>query len=115
MILDIIITLNCLDFSMEKIDILAIALCVAVVIFTVYITYLKEGINFCVEMLACQHNIIENLTKALENNNKLFDKQCEWNNAQVGINEAQLRFNSEIEKHINYNSSTGCRRSEAEA
>ena len=100
---------------MEKIDILAIALCIVIVIFAGYIAYLKAGIKFCIQMLACQHNVIENLAKALENNNKLFDKQCEWNSTQVGINEAQMKFNKEIEKRVNNYFPTGGRRSEAEA
>lgn len=100
---------------MEKIDILAIALCIVIVIFAGYIAYLKAGIKFCIQMLACQHNIIENLSKALENNNKLFDKQCEWNTTQVAINEAQMKFNNKVEQHINHHSPTGGRRSEAEA
>ena len=105
---------------MEKIDILAIALCVVIIIFAGYIAYLKGGIKFCVEMLAHQHNVIENLVKALENNNELFNKQCEWNDTQVNINIAQMNFNNEIEKriktnNINHTSPTGGRRSEAEA
>ena len=59
---------------MEKIDILAIALCIVVIIFAVYIAYLKEGINFCLHMIARQQNAIEGLAKALENNNVLFNK-----------------------------------------
>lgn len=104
---------------MEKIDILAIALCVVIIIFTVYIAYLKEGINFCIHMIARQQNVIEGLEKALENSNVLFDKQCKWNNNQIDINKAQLEFNNEIEKRIksnvNHSSPTGGRRSEAEA
>lgn len=49
---------------MEKIDILAIALCIVIVIFAGYIAYLKAGINFCIQMLARQHNAIETLAKA---------------------------------------------------
>lgn len=100
---------------MEKIDLLAIALCVVIVIFAGYIAYLKAGIKFCIEILASQHNAIETLAKALENNNKLLDKQCEWNTIQVNINEAQVKFNNKIEKYITNNSPTGGRRSEAEA
>lgn len=105
---------------MEKIDVLAIALCIVVIIFAAYIAYLKAGITFCIQILASQDNIIESLVKALENNNKLFDKQSEWNDIQVDINKAQLKFNNEIEKRIKANSvnhpfPTGGRRSEAEA
>lgn len=105
---------------MEKIDILAIALCIIVVIFAGYIAYLKEGINFCLHMIARQQNAIEGLTKAIENNNVLMDKQCEWNNSQVAINKAQLKFNKDIENLIEANSvnhpfPTGGRRSEAKA
>lgn len=105
---------------MEKIDILAIALCIVIIVFTIYIAYLKEGINFCIQMIARQQNAIESLVKALENNNILFDKQCEWNNSQIDINKAQSEFNNDIEKIIKANinhshSSTGGRRSEAEA
>ena len=105
---------------MEKIDILAIALCIVIIIFTIYIAYLKEGINFCIEMIARQQNAIEGLAKVLENNNVLFNKQCEWNDSQVAINKAQSKFNNDIEKHIkansvNHPSPTGGRRSEAEA
>lgn len=100
---------------MEKVDILAIALCIVIVIFAGYIAYLKAGIKFCIQMLACQHNAIENLSKALENNNELFNKQCEWNDTQVNINIAQMKFNNEIEKRVNHYSPTGGRRSEAEA
>lgn len=92
---------------MEKIDILAIALCIVIVIFAGYIAYLKAGIKFCIEMLACQHKAIENLAKVLENNNELLDKQNEWNSIQVGINQAQANFNNKIEKHITHNSPTG--------
>lgn len=73
---------------MEKVDILAIALCIVVVIFTIYIAYLKEGINFCIRMIASQQNVIEDLAKALETNNVLMDKQYEWNDTQVSINKA---------------------------
>ena len=105
---------------MEKTDILAIGLCIAIIIFTIYIAYLKEGINFCIEIIASQQNAIEGLIKALENNNALFDKQCEWNNNQIDINKAQLKFNSDIEKsikanNVNHSSPTGGCRSEAEA
>lgn len=100
---------------MEKIDILAIALCIVIIIFAGYIAYLKAGIKFCIEILACQHNAIENLAKVLENNNKLFDKQSEWNNTQIDINKAQMNFNDYIEKRIKSYSPTGGRRSEAEA
>ena len=100
---------------MEKIDILAIALCIVIVIFAGYIVYLKASIKFCIQVLACQHNAIKTLVKALENNNELLDKQCEWNSIQVNINEAQMKFNNEIKKHINHHSPTGGRRSEAEA
>lgn len=62
---------------MEKIDILAIALCIITIIFSVYIAYLKEGINFCIHMIARQQNVIEGLAKALETNNTLMNKQCE--------------------------------------
>lgn len=105
---------------MEKIDILAIALCIVVVIFAGYIAYLKAGITFCIQMIASQQNAIEGLAKALENNNVLFNKQCEWNDSQVAINKAQLKFNKNIENLIEANSvnhpfPTGGRRSEAEA
>lgn len=80
-----------------------------------YIAYLKSAIKFCIQLLACQHNDIENLANALESNNKLLDKQCEWNNSQVAINEVQRKFNNEIEKRVNNYSPTGGRRSEAEA
>lgn len=104
---------------MEKIDILAITLCIVIIIFAGYIAYLKAGIEFCIQTLAHQHHVIENLTEVLEKNNVLFDKQCEWNNNQIDINKAQLEFNNEIEKRIksnvNHSSPTGGRRSEAEA
>lgn len=100
---------------MEKIDLLAIALCVVIIIFAGYIAYLKAGIKFCIQTLAHQHNLIEKLMKALENNNELFNKQCEWNDTQVDINKAQMDFNNYIEKRVNNYSPTGGRRSEAEA
>lgn len=62
---------------MEKVDIIAIALCIVIIIFSVYIAYLKEDIKFCIHMIARQQNVIEDLAKTLETNNILFDKQYE--------------------------------------
>lgn len=89
---------------MEKVDILTIALCIVIIIFVAYIAYLKAGITFCIQMIVHQQHIVEGLSKSLENNNVLLNKQRELNDNQVAINKAQLKFNKDIENIIKANS-----------
>ena len=88
---------------MEKIDLLAIALCIIIVIFAGYIAYLKAGINF----------ILENLAKYQVAMNELLEVM----HRQVNINDAQGEINKIIfdKLKINYNinlddPSTGCQK-----
>ena len=80
---------------MEKVDILALALIINIVIFGYYIAYLKVGIKFLTDMLAKHHVCLENLSKAMED--------------QVGINEKQIEINKELSKAL-CNSPTGGRK-----
>ena len=69
---------------MEQIDVLFIAFVIFVIITSLYIAYLKSGVNFLIEMLAKQQLAIEELVKATE--------------AQAGINEKQIEINKDIAK-----------------
>lgn len=82
---------------MEKIDILALALAINVVIFGCYIAYLKVGINFLTDMLAKHHVCLENLSKAMED--------------QVSINEKQIEINKELSKVFEYSPTGGQKQS----
>ena len=80
---------------MEKIDILALAFAINVVIFGCYIAYLKVGIKFLTDMLAKHHVCLEQLSKAMED--------------QVSINEKQIEINKELSKALG-DSPTGGRK-----
>ena len=67
---------------MEQIDVLFIAFVIFVIITSLYIAYLKSGVNFLIEMLAKQQLAIEELVKATE--------------VQAGINKKQGEVNNEI-------------------
>lgn len=82
---------------MEKIDILALALAINVVIFGCYIAYLKVGINFLTDMLAKHHVCLEQLSKAMED--------------QVSINEKQIEINKELSKALRYSPTGGQKQS----
>ena len=88
---------------MEKIDILALAFVIFVIIVSCYICYLKVGINFLCENLA-KHQVVMN-------------KLIEVVQRQVNINDIQGKINKIIfdKLKINYNinlddSSTGGRK-----
>lgn len=80
---------------MEKIDVLFIGLVIFVIVASLYIAYLKAGINFLIDMLAKQQVGLEELLKAME--------------VQSSINEKQTEFNKEIAKAFDkvINSPTG--------
>ena len=80
---------------MEKIDIVALALIINVIIFGCYIVYLRVGIKFLIDELAKHHVCLENLLKAMED--------------QVNINEKQIEINKELSKALG-NSPTGGRK-----
>ena len=83
---------------MEQIDVLFIAFVIFVIIASLYIAYLKAGINFLMEMLAKQQRGLEELLKAME--------------AQSSINEKQGEINKDIAKALGevINSPTGGRK-----
>lgn len=98
---------------MERIDVLAIALIINVIIFIVYIGYLKFLINILFNIVDNQRDVIKHITDIVES-------QSAFNEQQRKINAAQVSFNAMIDKHINDSdihspSPTGGRRSEAEA
>ena len=105
MIWDIIIILNWLSSSMEKIDILMITFIIIVIIFSAYICYLKVGIKILFDIANNQADVIRAIMNVLEN--------------QKSLNDKQFKFNESINKHLGSNgqspSPTGGRRSEAEA
>ena len=80
---------------MEKIDVLFIGLVIFVIVASLYIAYLKAGVNFLIDMLAKQQVGLEELLKAME--------------VQSSINEKQTEFNKEIAKAFDkvINSPTG--------
>lgn len=82
---------------MEKIDILALALVINVVIFGCYIVYLKVGINFLLDNLAKHHAVLEKILESEE--------------AQHRINTAQDEYNANVRKLLDMlihgSSSTG--------
>lgn len=83
---------------MEQIDVLFIAFVIFVIIASLYIAYLKSGVNFLIEMLAKQQLAIEELVKATE--------------VQAGINKKQGKVNNEIVRALDkvVNSPTGGRK-----
>ena len=80
---------------MEQIDVLFIAFVIFVIIASLYIAYLKAGLNFLIDMLAKQQLGLEELLKAMQE--------------QSSINEKQGEINKEIAKALGGvgNSSTG--------
>lgn len=80
---------------MEKIDVLAIAFVIYVIVASLYIAYLKAGLNFLIDMLAKQQAGLEELLKAMEQ--------------QLSINEKQGEINKELAKALGevVNSPTG--------
>lgn len=83
---------------MEKIDVLFIGLVIFVIVASLYIAYLKAGINFLIDMLAKQQAGLNELLKAMEQ--------------QVNINEKQEQINKELAKALGevVNSPTGGRK-----
>ena len=83
---------------MEKIDVLFIGLVIFVIVASLYIAYLKAGINFLIDMLAKQQVGLEELLKAME--------------VQSTINEKQTEINKELAKALGEvtNSPTGGRK-----
>lgn len=83
---------------MEKIDVLFIGLVIFIIVASLYIAYLKAGINFLIDMLAKQQAGLEELLKAMEQ--------------QVSINEKQGEINKELAKALGevVNSPTGGRK-----
>lgn len=71
---------------MEQIDVLFIAFVIFGIIVSLYIAYLKEGVNFLIDMVAKQQKSLEELLKAMEE--------------QSNINEIQTKFNKEIVKAV---------------
>ena len=71
---------------MEQIDVLFIAFVIFVIITSLYISYLKAGVNFLIEMLAKQQAGLEELVKAIE--------------VQAGINKKQVEINKDIAKAL---------------
>lgn len=111
---------------MEKTDILLAALSIVVIIFTIYIGYLKSQIKFIMHILALHDEIIHKeveVTKMTKEfilyQTKSNDKQNEFNEAQDKLNHTQTEFNDEViailSKLSNFPSPTGGRRSEAKA
>lgn len=111
---------------MEKTDILLVALSIVVIIFTIYIGYLKAQIKFIVDVLEQHNEIIHKqveISKMAKEliiyQNKSNDKQNEFNEAQHKFNATQAEFNNEVvailSKLSNFPSPTGGRRSEAKA
>lgn len=82
---------------MEKIDILAAGFAISTVIMGCYIAYLKVGIKFILEELAKHHVCLENLSKAMED--------------QVNINEKQIEINKELGKALGYSPTGGQKQS----
>lgn len=80
---------------MEKIDILAIAFAITTLIIGCYIAYLMAGIKFLLDTLAKHHICLDELSKAMEH--------------QVNINNKQNEINKEIAKALD-NSPTGGRK-----
>lgn len=80
---------------MEQIDVLFIAFVIFVIIASLYIAYLKAGIDFLTDIVAKHHVGLEELVKAMEQ--------------QVTINKKQGEVNNEIVKALAKvtNSSTG--------
>ena len=64
---------------MEKIDILALALVINVVIFGCYIAYLKIGINFLIKEIANHRVILEKILEKEEAQHKINTTQDEYN------------------------------------
>jgi hypothetical protein len=80
---------------MERVDIVALALLINVIIFGCYIVYLRVGIKFLLDELAKHHVCLEQLSKAMED--------------QVNINKKQIEINKELSKALGY-SPTGSRK-----
>ncbi len=82
---------------MEKVDIVALALLINVIIFGCYIIYLKIGIKFILDELAKHHVCLENLSKAMED--------------QVNINKKQVEINKELSKALSSSPTGGQKQS----
>ena len=83
---------------MEKIDMLFVGFVIFVIVASLYIAYLKAGINFLIDMLTKQQAGLDELLKAMEQ--------------QVSINEKQGEINKELAKALGevVNSPTGGRK-----
>lgn len=64
---------------MEQIDVLFIAFVIFVIIASLYIAYLKAGLNFLMDMLAKQQLGLEELLKAMQDQSSINEKQGEIN------------------------------------
>lgn len=100
--------LNLLSISMEKIDILFAALVVSVVIFAINIIFINLRLKIINDIIDIQTDIINSLVECC-------DRSARMHINQTKINEAQNKFNDKIVNALIDTSSTGGRRSEAEA
>ena len=105
---------------MEKIDILFIALIIAVLIVAVYISYLKAKTNFLLYVLNQHTDALNGLVNIADSQRTLFDKQTKANDTFIEFSINQIKLNNKFEKHlqdktVHSPSFTGGRRSEAEA
>lgn len=64
---------------MERVDIVALALLINVIIFGCYIVYLRVAVKFLTDMSARHHVIIEKMLKNAEIQNKINTTQDEYN------------------------------------
>lgn len=64
---------------MERVDIVALALIINVIIFGCYIVYLRVAVKFLTDMLARHHIIIEKMLKNAETQDKINTAQDEYN------------------------------------
>ena len=62
-----------------------IAFVIFVIIASLYIAYLKAGVNFLIEMLAKQQAGLEELLKAMQSQSNINEKQTEMNNVIIKI------------------------------
>ena len=64
---------------MERVDIVALALLINVIIFGCYIIYLRVAVKFLTDMVARHHIIIEKMLKNAETQDKINTAQDEYN------------------------------------
>ena len=105
---------------MEKINVLFVALVIVVLIFAVYISYLKAKTDFLMNIINIHTDTLNGLVEIVDSQRILLAKQKEINDTLIKSNNIQLKFNNKFSKYIQDEvahspSSTGGRRSEAEA